>query len=143
MPLLRRRTKFELPAPRPLIGPLRSLESAQTSLRRLPDRRLLATIRHAPLRGVTPEMLAWWFRNIEGTVSVEGRDYRLETLMPFWQCTSEQDWRICEDQQRGVSSSRYVPGPYAKNLEANVAHFVDWYLGEMLPRRAPLKAVSA
>jgi len=64
-----------LPEPRPLIAPLRSLDSAQTSLRRLPDRRLLLTIRHAPLRGVTPEMLAWWFRNIEGTMLVEGREY--------------------------------------------------------------------
>lgn len=42
---------------------------------RLPDRRLLLTIRHAPLRGVTPEMLAWWFQNIEGSMSVEGREY--------------------------------------------------------------------
>jgi hypothetical protein len=64
-----------LPEPRPLIAPLRSLDSAQTSLRRLPDRRLLMTIRHAPLRGVTPEMLVWWFRNIEGTMVVDGREY--------------------------------------------------------------------
>ena len=64
-----------LPEPRPLIAPLRSLDSAQTSLRRLPDRRLLLTIRHAPLRWVTPEMLAWWFQNIEGTMVVEGREY--------------------------------------------------------------------
>ena len=33
------------------------------------------TIRHAPLRGVTPEMLAGWFQNIEGTMTVEGREY--------------------------------------------------------------------
>jgi len=48
----------ELPPQRPLLAPLRELASAQTSIRRLPDRRLLMTIRHAPLRGVTPEMLA-------------------------------------------------------------------------------------
>jgi Rieske 2Fe-2S family protein len=82
----------------------------------------------------------WWLVDKD---AVEGRDYDLARLMPFWQRTSEQDWRICEDQQIGVSSSRYVPGPYARNLEANVAHFVDWYLGEMGPRRAPLKALSA
>jgi hypothetical protein len=64
-----------LPAPRPLLAPLRSRASAQTSLRRLPDGRLLMTIRHAPLRGVTPEMLSWWFQNIEGTVEVDGREY--------------------------------------------------------------------
>jgi hypothetical protein len=33
------------------------------------------TIRHAPLRGITPEMLVWWFQNIEGTIEVDGREY--------------------------------------------------------------------
>jgi hypothetical protein len=64
-----------LPAPRPLLAPLRTIESAQTSLRRLPDNRLLMTIRHAPLRGITPEMLCWWFQSIEGTVEIDGREY--------------------------------------------------------------------
>ena len=64
-----------LPAARPLLAPLRSLSSAQTSISRLPDRRLLLTIRHAPLRGITPEMLVWWFQNIEGTVTVDGHAY--------------------------------------------------------------------
>lgn len=64
-----------LPESRPLIGPLRPVGSAQTSLSRLPDRRLLMTIRHAPLRGVTPEMLVWWFQNIEGTMEVDGVEY--------------------------------------------------------------------
>jgi len=55
--LVRSRAKAGLPDPRPLIAPLRSLDSAQTSVSRLPDRRLLITIRHAPLRRVTPDML--------------------------------------------------------------------------------------
>jgi glycine betaine catabolism A len=63
--------------------------------------------------------------------AIEGRDYTLDRLLPIWQLTSEQDWRICEDQQLGVSSSRYVPGPYSLLREQNVAHFVQWYLGEM------------
>ena len=63
--------------------------------------------------------------------AIEGRDYTLERLLPVWQLTSEQDWRICEDQQLGVSSSRYVPGPYSPLREQNVAHFVQWYLGEL------------
>ena len=65
----------ELPPARPLIAPLRPMDSAQTSLRRLPDRRLVMTIRHAPLRGITPEMLVWWFQNIEGTIEIDGREY--------------------------------------------------------------------
>lgn len=64
-----------LPAVRPLMAPFRAVDSAQTSLRRLPDRRLLMTIRHAPLRGVTPAMIVSWFRELEDTIEVEGREY--------------------------------------------------------------------
>ena len=60
--------------------------------------------------------------------AVEGRDYQLERLMPFWQLTSEQDWAICERQQKGVDSSAYQPGPYSKYKEYNVDAFVRWYV---------------
>lgn len=60
--------------------------------------------------------------------AVEGKDYRLEDLLPFWQLTSEQDWHLCDNQQRGVSSSAYTPGPYSTYKEYNVASFVRWYL---------------
>ncbi len=60
--------------------------------------------------------------------AVEGRDYKLEKLLPFWQLTSEQDWAICERQQRGVDSSAYEPGPYSTFKEYNVDAFVRWYV---------------
>ena len=60
--------------------------------------------------------------------AVEGRDYQLDELMPFWQLTSEQDWAICERQQRGVNSSAYQPGPYSTYKEYNVDAFVQWYV---------------
>jgi phenylpropionate dioxygenase-like ring-hydroxylating dioxygenase large terminal subunit len=60
--------------------------------------------------------------------AVEGRDFHLEQLLPFWQLTSEQDWEICERQQRGVQSSVYVPGPYSTYKEYNVDSFVRWYI---------------
>jgi Rieske 2Fe-2S family protein len=60
--------------------------------------------------------------------AVEGRDYRLEKLMPFWQLTSEQDWAICERQQKGVDSTAYEPGPYSKHKEYNVDAFTRWYV---------------
>jgi glycine betaine catabolism A len=60
--------------------------------------------------------------------AVEGKDYDLEKLLPFWQLTSEQDWQLCENQQRGVSSSAYTPGPYSTYKEYNVERFVRWYL---------------
>ena len=60
--------------------------------------------------------------------AVEGRDYQLDKLMPFWQLTSEQDWAICERQQRGVESRAYEPGPYSTYKEYNVDAFVRWYI---------------
>ncbi|MCI0745792.1 MAG: aromatic ring-hydroxylating dioxygenase subunit alpha [Verrucomicrobia subdivision 3 bacterium] len=60
--------------------------------------------------------------------AVEGRDYRLDELLPFWQLTSEQDWEICKNQQRGVNSTAYKPGPYSPVKEYNVDAFVRWYL---------------
>lgn len=63
--------------------------------------------------------------------AVEGRDYRLEDLLPFWKRTSEQDWEIVKNAQRGVNSIAYRPGPYSPAKEYNVDAFVRWYLGEV------------
>lgn len=66
----------------------------------------------------------------------EGRDYRLDELLPFWQLTSEQDWEICERQQRGINSSVYTPGPYSTYKEYNVDGFVRWYLKKLAATNA-------
>jgi Rieske 2Fe-2S family protein len=63
--------------------------------------------------------------------AVEGRDYELSRVMPFWQLTSEQDWLICERQQKGVSSTAYSPGPYSTFKEYNVDGFIRWYLQKL------------
>jgi hypothetical protein len=53
--------------------PLRPLGSADCGAERLPDGRVRYWIRHAVLQGVTPEMLVWWFSNLEGDVEIGGR----------------------------------------------------------------------
>lgn len=65
------------------------------------------------------------------SAAVEGRDYQVEEIMPFWQLTSEQDWAICEQAQRGVESSGYLPGPFSTYKEYNVDGFVRWYLQQL------------
>jgi Rieske 2Fe-2S family protein len=60
--------------------------------------------------------------------AVEGADYRLETLLPFWELTSEQDWDLCERNQMGVASSAFTPGPYSSRREYNVIRYTEWYL---------------
>lgn len=62
--------------------------------------------------------------------AVEGVDYTVERLTDFWRVTGEQDWELCENNFRGVESSRYQPGPYAP-VEADVVKFIDWYLDRM------------
>lgn len=60
--------------------------------------------------------------------AVEGRDYHLARLLPFWRLTSEQDWNLCERNHAGVRSPAFIPGPYSRRHEANLVAFVDWYL---------------
>lgn len=62
--------------------------------------------------------------------AVEGRDYDLARLTEFWKLTCEQDWKLCEDNQAGVNSRAYRPGPYAPD-EKGVQHFVQWYLDRL------------
>lgn len=60
-----------------------------------------------------------------------GKDYRLEELLPFWQRTSEQDWAIVKNAQRGVNSRAYRPGPFSATKEYNVEAFIRWYLAQI------------
>lgn len=63
--------------------------------------------------------------------AVEGRDYQLSELMPFWELTSVQDWELCRNAQRGVMSSQYRPGPLSTFKEYNVEAFRRWYLKKL------------
>lgn len=56
--------RLPIPEPLPLLAPLRALDESRVSITEFPHRRLRLTIDHEPLRGVTPEMLLWWFRHI-------------------------------------------------------------------------------
>jgi Rieske 2Fe-2S family protein len=63
--------------------------------------------------------------------AVQGRDYQLDDILPFWQLTSEQDWELCVKAQKGVSSSHYLPGPLSTYKEYNVDAFIRWYLHQL------------
>ena len=60
----------------------------------------------------------------------EGVDYTIDRLIDFWRITGEQDWELCENNFKGIESSRYSPGPYAP-IELDVAKFIDWYIRSM------------
>jgi glycine betaine catabolism A len=87
-----------------------------------------AAARLTPISAHETHVRGYWLVDAE---AVEGRDYTLERLLPIWDLTNRQDWRICGDQQAGVSSRAYTPGPFSLVRERNVALFLDWYLWEM------------
>lgn len=115
----------------PLMGEYQDADVGTLRMRTLPNFWNHSSCDHGVstrLLPVGPQLTAirvWW---LVDEMAVEGRDYDLKKLMPFWQLTSEQDWEICERQQRGVNSSAYVPGPYSTYKEYNVEGFVRWYL---------------
>ena len=87
-----------------------------------------AAARLTPVSANETHVRGYWLVDRD---AVEGKDYTLERLLPIWDLTNKQDWTICQDQQAGVSSRAYTPGPFSKVRERNVAHFLDWYLGEL------------
>jgi Rieske 2Fe-2S family protein len=54
----------------------------------------------------------------------------VEHLTWLWDVTTEQDKKITVDNQLGVNSRFYRPGPYSEG-EPTTADFTAWYLGQV------------
>ncbi len=67
----------------------------------------------------------------------EGVDYDRERLTWLWHVTSLADKRIINNNQKGVNSRYYRPGPYGP-MESTSRSFTEWYLDQIAPEpRAP------
>ncbi|HSH47177.1 MAG TPA: aromatic ring-hydroxylating dioxygenase subunit alpha [Halomonas sp.] len=64
--------------------------------------------------------------------AVEGVDYDPEQLRKVWDATNAQDRHLVEQNQRGINSKAYQPGPYSRTFEFGVIDFIDWYSERML-----------
>ena len=84
-------------------------------------------LRFTPLAPTRTEAQVTWLVRED---AVEGVDYDRERLAAFWKATGEQDWTICTNNQRGVNSSRYRPGPYS-TMETDLTYLTQWYLDEL------------
>lgn len=62
--------------------------------------------------------------------ALEGKDYDRDRLTWLWRVTSQEDKRIIEDNQAGVSSRFYIPGPYSPK-ETHTRRFSDWMRREL------------
>ncbi len=64
--------------------------------------------------------------------AVEGVDYDTERLRQVWDATNDQDRVLGEENQRGINSLSYQPGPYSTTYEFGVINFLDWYSQSVL-----------
>ena len=49
----------------------------------------------------------------------------------------DEDRRVVEDNQQGINSPAYEPGPYSASHEDGVIQFVSWYLDRMRASHLP------
>jgi Rieske 2Fe-2S family protein len=118
----------------PLMGNYEDAGGGVLRMRTLPNFWSHASCDHAVTTRLLPRGLDLTTVRVRWLVDGEARegvDYDRETLMPFWQLTSEQDWALCARAQRGVASSAYQPGPLSRTREYNLDAFLRWYLHQM------------
>ena len=56
-------------------GPMKSADSARYGVEHLSGGRVRAWIEHDTIKGVTPEILRWWFENIDTWTRYNGNDF--------------------------------------------------------------------
>ncbi|ETX27933.1 aromatic ring-hydroxylating oxygenase subunit alpha [Roseivivax isoporae] len=84
-----------------------------------------------PISPMQTEVTTTWLVHAD---AVEGVDYDLQRLTEVWIHTNDEDRAIVEENQRGVNSPAYEPGPYSAQHESGVIQFVDWYADTMIRR---------
>ncbi|HKE46648.1 MAG TPA: aromatic ring-hydroxylating dioxygenase subunit alpha [Rhodanobacteraceae bacterium] len=70
----------------------------------------------------------WYFH--PDAIAADGFDP--EAAIKFWDMTNRQDWELCANAHRGVTSLAWQPGPYSE-LESQLAAFDRHYLRMMNP----------
>lgn len=83
------------------------------------------SVHFVPISPLKTKVTCYWIVNEDAK---EGTDYNLEKLTRYWKSAAEQDWEICENNQKGILSEKYSPGPLIMNKESGVDYFIEWYL---------------
>jgi Phenylpropionate dioxygenase and related ring-hydroxylating dioxygenases, large terminal subunit len=87
------------------------------------------TFRVTPIGPMQTEVQTTWLVNKD---AVEGVDYDLDRLTEVWLHTNDEDREVVENNQRGILSPAYEPGPYSQSHEDGLIQFSNWYAGSMI-----------
>jgi Rieske 2Fe-2S family protein len=120
----------------PPLGDLTGYDGGATDLHIGPMTFFLAYCDHVVIYQFSPHTVESCSCTITWLVNAtarEGRDYTLEDLTWLWDVTTVADKKIIEDNQSGVDSRFYEPGPYTE-MEALTQRFAEWYLDIMADR---------
>ncbi|AOZ68701.1 Rieske (2Fe-2S) protein [Rhodobacter xanthinilyticus] len=93
-----------------------------------------------PLSATETQVTTTWLVPAD---AVEGKDYDLKTLTEVWEATNDEDRQVVEENQAGILSPAYEPGPYSTVQEEGVIQFVDWYCDTMSERLGDAPALAA
>jgi phenylpropionate dioxygenase-like ring-hydroxylating dioxygenase large terminal subunit len=85
--------------------------------------------RVTPISPMETEVCTKWLVHKD---AVEGRDYDLKRLTEVWVATNDEDREVVENNQRGILSPAYQPGPYSPIHEGGNIQFVDWYASTLI-----------
>jgi Rieske 2Fe-2S family protein len=96
--------------------------------------------RVTPISPLETEVATKWLVHKD---AVEGCDYDLKQLTEVWSATNDEDRQVVEDNQRGILSPAYQPGPYSPDHETGVIQFVDWYAGALTRSFAGCRLAAA
>lgn len=90
---------------------MKTLNSAHTNFRRMPFGSYELTIEHSTVRGVSPEMLEWWFKNIGGNMRWQGEVYPRYIV---WHPKDHIQWELAQPAPSGGAGV----GAYFRIVEA-------------------------
>jgi Rieske 2Fe-2S family protein len=113
----------------PLMGSFAEYDGGQTAIVFNPISYIMASNDHAAVMRFTPrgplqtDVETLWV--VRGD-AVEGRDYDPQALIKVWDVTLREDKVITENNQLGVLSHSYAPGPHSLH-ETRISDFLDWY----------------
>lgn len=93
-----------------------------------------------PISATETEVTTTWLVHKD---AVEGRDYDLTRLTEVWLATNDEDRRVVEENQAGINSPAYEPGPYSQKQESGVIQFIDWYVAKMTAAVSSLPKIAA
>ena len=126
-------TRDGSPACKRLMGDFEAYDGGETALVFNPVSYILAfndfalMFRFTPRGPLATDVELTWLVDEQ---SQSGVDYDVERLSEMWDITTRQDKTITENNQLGILSDRYQPGPYSQQ-EKMVDKYVRWYLRQL------------